>query len=353
MMTTGLEGLLEKLGWGGREDDHDLRTLLTTGAAAALPMAGLIGQQHMLNPDEIPEAGSMRKALRKLRKGDVVLTGDLPHSSAFKELTSPKSQIALATGTPGGYHAAVVMHGGGQKGKIKKVQLQHSHPVEGVGLVRGKDELKGRFTVMRPDLSRRKMKEYLENLKVDLNMRDKIVDMRKGSPKLRKAIPSKHWAPAGLYDESKAVRAGWKELFFPKLRSDTAIEENKRIIRSERKKFNPKSYLKAVAADYDMPHTELTTHLPNKCIGTYCSAMPAAALPKGHTVVPGKLVNDVMPSDYLRSKSFKPVTSWNPQKYTTYEKLLRHSPMLLRLIAGGLLAGTTYGANKVYDAATG
>lgn len=92
------------------------------------------------------------------------------------------------------------------------------------------------------------------------------------------------------------------------------------------------------------PATGKINKVPVRCKGNVCSTAPAQAFTEatGKSVIPGKAAQDVLPADFLRSDSYKPVGAVVKGNYG----VRRAQPYIARAGIGAGLAGATYAATE-------
>lgn len=374
------------------EESHWLRNTLAAGAVAA-PFAGLIGQPA--TPELTPAQKSRLRYtqfLKTLQPGDVILSGDTKFSPT-------KALINAASGSPEGYHVMVALDGKGN--------IAHSVPWWGLnkGKLRTESAKTDRFHVMRrTDFAPGEREAYVKNIEqlVDAahQYKKEVATAAKAQGMSRKRVRElSHAARESLYHDQAGITGGVKHLVKPKTVSPKAIEAERARVHALRQKFtaNPQefvpevmdrakqldkagqnplrkirnrvstqveknynnnpSFLNEVAAYADgaVPgstrHTAGNIRTPNlECIGGVCSTVPATALPKGKVVVPGKLLSETMPSDYLRSKAYKHVSSYSPTRKTPLnDHVMKHAPLAARAGLGALGAAGVFGVSHLVD----
>ena len=332
------------------EEGVDAPALVAAGVGAAAPWAGTIGQEKLIHAGKGPAISDYESLLKKLRPGDVVLTGD-------PSLTRTKAIIGAATGHPTGYHVGVV----DRTGKL----VYESHPAFGFDKnTLNNDYLaKERVQVLRPNLRGPQREEFLRNMEEYQKLTHTYSQRTRQNLRRRGLNVTKEYDDllrGGTYDNKGGIVAGLKELFVPKLKSTGAAEAEKVKIRGARQEFraNMKQHAATNADLYETLAARATRTGKNlggedfqaavpKCVGGVCSTVPASSMPKGKNVVKGKGPRDVMPTDYLRSKMFRPVGTYNPAPTAAlHEKLLRYGPVATRIGAGLALGGAAYGAVK-------
>jgi hypothetical protein len=332
------------------EESHLIRNALIAAGFAA-PFAGMIGQQEAIHAGKGKHVSV--ETLRQLaRPGDILLSGDT-------ELTPVKAILSAASGTPKGYHAATV---------VGRNRVMGSHPSYGYEPDKILDG--EHLQLLRPNLSKEEtaahvtganslegsVSAYEEQIAKNLRSRHGFnspdaAELASGSRK-------------GFYNNPEGIWAGIKDLFMPKLRSESAIETDRQKILQAREKFQ-KSHAGSArdaaslinAANTKTPeganvsYDYMSKHLP-ECVGGVCSTIPASFMPKDKPVVPGKLPSEVLPSDFLRSKHYTPVAQVNPLgpgKSTLADKILSAGPWAIRGGVGLGLAGGIYGASRLWD----
>lgn len=273
--------------------------LMATGAAGALPFAGMIGQKKIIHDPMQGAKGkkyrTMQDLSRAARTGDVILTTK-PEGSFFKNLIAPISGSEF-------YHAQPVV--GQRAGSGLSYDTGHAiNELEDVGT------------------KRQQVKELRKNApSVAKSVRGNYPDVMLLRPKkqltARQAKVYQDEAllrSAGIYDTPKAISSWVKEVMVPKIHGVT--DRGPQTI----------------------------------CEGNICSTAPAMAMHKatGTEVVPGKRAQDVFPSDYLRSENYELVGHrlQNASRYARKGKLNRVlTPIATRGAMGATLAGTTYGVS--------
>ena len=289
------------------QDGHILRNSAMLAAAAA-PWLGTIGQRPKR---EAPAYTEARQLLDLAEPGDVWLNADAPNKSFFKELRGTKTQVSLGTGTPEGYHAGMIDAPKGER-------ILHFNSDTGFESGPGmKDLTKGRFTLLRPNLSDVERTEFINRLR--------------GLVPAAEAYGAAHGPEARktLLGRKETVLAAINELLVPK------SDSKKSVTRAQVAQHHAMDAFKACPT--------------NNPYSATCSGGLAAALPKGRHVVPGKAPERVVPSDFLRSKLFTPIGRYDNKPLTGYERMLKHGPTLSRLLIGGTAAGGVYGLSKLLD----
>ena len=135
-------------------------------------------------------------------------------------------------------------------------------------------------------------------------------------------------ARGNLFDAKRAIGAGLKELLLPKSRSEESTKREHAKAQTELERF---------ACDPAKAQPK----------GLFCSNLISRSLPVGKNVVPGKGVTDVIPSDYLRSKIFKPVGTYHAMPISAIERVLQHGPTMARLGVGAAGAAGIYGLSRL------
>lgn len=384
-MLTRVKMGFAKLAKDSREDgeeSHTLRNLAMAGGMAA-PWAGLIGQKPVLHEGKGPLM-EWEEFQKNMRPGDIVIQGK-PDPSAIKNF------VGAVTGKPTAYHVEVVGPRGtkidsgprsgmaSEPGQItldaalremgySKEDIPHLPP-DVIDAAKANLVPRGeRLQLLRLKMTPAQRKEFMKNLNQGVSTSDaynKALErtLAKSQPSAQQAAALAEIGSGGTYNMRSSLLGGIKELFAPKLKSESAVEAEKEKIIAARKAFieNQGGQLDAAAqAGADRLKTMapfkkvrgsrllLQTHVAPTCVGSVCSSFPAQALPKGINVVPGKGPHDILGPDWLRSEAVEPVARFDPHPtLQRHERLLRYGPTAARLGAGALLAGGIYGASKL------
>lgn len=333
------------------EESHKLRNTLMAGAAVT-PFAGMIGQQRMQHLNQGAEM-SFQDLKKTLKPGDVVLSAD-------QRMGLLKGIVGTMTGTPQGYHVATVRDNNGNI-----IESTPRAGLEGTNFKRRGWHLdsRDRLQVLRPNFSPDERKEFLRNLEQGVDVGNLYEKKLHGALKARGVPEAKDWANfarGGTYDTAGGLKGGIKEFLVPKLHGPEAIEAQKTQIQEARAQFlkGPDAHVageigaarvqKLMNKDIGQ-HNLLYGSVTPSCVGGVCSTFPAQAMPKGKSVVPGKLPNDMLASDFLRSEHFTPVARYQHGPMTLHEKVLSHGPTLARAGIGALGAAGVYGVSKWFN----
>lgn len=348
--------------WGEKiaaEDSQGYRPYTVAGAAA-LPFAGMIGEQRF-RADQGVEVKDLDALSRKVRKGDIVLSGKVGPDRN-------KTYISLVGGNPDQYHAAVVGHG------RELDSLLESSPGAGMES-EGLSSSKSRLTVVRPNdpkAAKRMVAQMQQRGQLADKLEQDLVSRLQASG--MSLDDAEHWAyqaRRGMYQKQEGIAAGLKNLLLPKIRGITdrgaaartqaEAEELKKLVAASQsgagayddllKRLVPelqRLQTTTPEAARDQMQQQIGKLIPD-CARGVCSTAPAKGM--GASVVPGKGATSVLPSDFLRSKEFQTVARYNPEgaEYKLLDKLLRHGPTLSRGLIGAGLAGGLYGGYKLYD----
>lgn len=352
------------------DEDHTARNV-AMGVAAAAPFAGMVGEKPLVHAGkgDLVDYETLRKTVRP---GDVLLTGDT-------EFGFTKGIVNAASGTPSGYHVAVVS---------PNKDIYEAHPRYGLSLTDFSPD-KERIQVLRPKLESHELEQFIGNLDTavqgagDFESSLERQLRKKGYGKID-AADMAEIGRGSLYDNPQGIKAGLKELFLPKLRQDVgnAAEVQKAEYVKGRQQFSESGYKQHAKTVADVIDRKMTTgdqrtqwidknfgFLPERlrgrlgpaleskhvrpampdCVGGVCSTLPASAMPAGKNVIPSKKPSDVLPNDFLRSNMFEPVARYDPAPYQMHDKVLKYGPTLARAGVGLGLAGAVYGSSKLWD----
>ena len=263
------------------------------GALAAAPFAGMIGQKPVIHDPMRGAKGqrfqTMQDLSRAARPGDILMTTK-PRGSAFKGTITPLSGSEF-------YHAQpVVGRRGGLGTTVDTGQFYAHENLPKTQHLKGEaPEISKAMRGMYPDVALLRPKKPLTP-----GQQKKFVERA-----LQRAYPD--------YAYGKAIESWLRDLFVPKL---DALNKNRP---------------------------------PVACEGNICSTLPSQALyeASGRNVVPGKVPQDVFPTDFLRSENFELVGSkLRPKLYEKPEWFRKAMPYLTRGAAGAGLAGTAYAASE-------
>lgn len=302
---------------------------LAMGAAAALPMAGLIGQQKTRRYDA-PHA-ELNSLIEQVRPGDVVLSGSTR--------TSPiKDMLATAMGSPDAYHTAVAIE---HEGRLRNFGL-----TQNAGTDIADFNPQERYTILRPNLDPEGMRTFQAN----------VQRFREGTDSVRNegaVVPYEGHAAAptsAAYARSEGVSNVVKDLLLPKVNRYDPREH----ARLQQEVLKTPDVAAAVAAKIKAtpgitPEKAYQILCEHGARGGICSNVPAMLLPAGHSVNPNKRVDEILPTDYLNSEMFTPVGRYSPKPFTWRERMHQAGPTAARLGVGLAGAGAVYGGSKLID----
>lgn len=322
----------------------------------------MIGQPNKIHA---PRAGTPYKTLADLAKnvqpGDVLLTGgatpkNMPgtwwRNAASNFIGSNKWKINMAVGNPEGYHVATVANAGKRLHELELIEPNNTIGVQGVP---GKFFKNRPIQVLRPRLNPEEMASYVANLRQVAEANGAFAD-RALSPAyagLRKSLGGNaNPIVAEMYDGWGPLSAGLKDLFKPKVRSAAAVQADHAVHQTALKGLSdPAAREKILTKMHELAAggKPLSPALKDE-IRQFCSTLPATALPVGKSVVPGKLVKEIIPSDFARSSLYETVGHLTPRqmaKLRLSERLMKHGPLLTRAGVGLGLAGLVYGGSKL------
>lgn len=356
------------------------------GAGMSAPWLGAVGEKKKLAP--MTGGLSVPELLERAQAGDVIVTGDAAPSLA-------KTWISFASGSPQEYHVAHVGNdrnvlefndGGVLNKKLSDPALFGPDPAA-----------KHHVRLLRPKpgaLSEQAVQHQLKSLeglhaaqqRFTSRIRERALSIPDMAP-YADAIAEE--AGHGFYGETNAGILA-REMFVPKVKGADAIAAERAKTVSARDAFikNPhaaadtlidglqarKFYepsqvasrekqlltrlvkrvpaLKPVIAGATTPPKDLLRKAVPSCATGVCSTGGAPYLPDGVSVVPGKIDQHLLPSDYLRaSHLYDEVGSSSPGQ-AFHEKLLRQSLPAYRLGTGLATAGAVYGLDRARHAIT-
>lgn len=305
-------------------DVQDTAAATAAGVAGAAPFAGLIGEKKIIHDPVLSKTkGQQFKTMEGLaeaaRTGDVLLTTK-PSGSMWKQVTRPLTSSEF-------YHAQPVIGEMGMmidpKGKLQYSDELAQEILESKGLKARQPFTTSSGNIEQAQKWKEGLKHFLESGKgtISAEMAEHgypdVVLMRskataKASPEqMKKYVEQAYQRGVSDYDFDRAAKTWLKDVFVPKVEGVTG-----------------------------------KAPLPEVCVGNICSTHPAMAAEEafGTKVVPGKASMDVMPADYLRSKSYEAVGSHLPSKskYMMDPRLRKALPYLTRSGIGAGLAGATY-----------
>lgn len=352
------------------EESHTGRNVLMGGAMAA-PWLGAIGAQRERPSPLAPDAHTFEQLSAMAQPGDVILSGDVnPNSS--------KSFVSLASSSPKAYHAMLM----GRDGHIVEsgpdgVRRQPLNTSE-----YAKDH---HLRLLRPKLSPGEIAKQIRGVEgFEKSVQQYADDVGRRTGKLKLPVTGedlKYYTGAHAYGEAD-TRTMLREMFVPKLRSADAMNANMAETQAARRAlaadprgaaknfvgalkgsdyYNSNKFLAKAVGQASKLHKALPTWLQGDayvppvealnagipdCARGVCSSMPAQHLPKNKFVVPGKLPQHVLPSDYLKSDLYDTVASHSPKGTALHENVLGHGLTGMRLLTGLAGAGLTYGADK-------
>jgi len=268
--------------------------------AALLPFAGLIGQKPVIHEGAGTEFKTLSELKEHVQPGDVILS-----SPKKKGLVSVA--VSMGSGTPDVTHASFV------DDKRRLISNLNTSPRHGPTIERFRPDRT--YTILRPhgvdsgELSKR--------YRAQLDAMEKLVQEHKPlvkSPAALRELRKQFYSSPG-----QMLASSVREIFAPKIFQDTS-------------KSRLKSFLKKPTG-------------PAICdtVSGWCSFPGAAAMPEGKPVVPGKRLQDITPTDFLRSEHFKPVGGFGRGQKQLLNTFLKAGPAITRVGLGALGAAAAYG----------